>query len=78
MSEPTSPQRPDSDQRRRQQFGRYSGAGFQMLVTIVLCTWGGIKLDEKLNSSPWATIGLSLFGVFVAMYQIIRAVSNDK
>ncbi|OON70685.1 AtpZ/AtpI family protein [Hymenobacter sp. CRA2] len=74
MPEPTSPE----DKRSSSQIGRYSGVGFQMLVTIGLCTWLGVWLDGRYGWRPWATIALSLFGVFVAMYQIIKAVSSDK
>lgn len=73
MSEPRKPQDKSSSA-----LGRYSGVGVQMLVTIGLSTWLGIWLDEKLGWSPWATVVFSLLGVFVAMYQIIRVVSNDK
>ncbi|GAB3827960.1 MULTISPECIES: AtpZ/AtpI family protein [Hymenobacter] len=60
------------------QLARYSGVGMQMLVTIGLSVWLGVWLDEKYGWSPWATVVLSLLGVFAAMYQIIRSVSNDK
>ncbi|GAB2948283.1 hypothetical protein GCM10027048_11460 [Hymenobacter coalescens] len=73
MSESTPP--PD---KRNSQLARYSGVGMQMLVTIGLSTWLGVWLDEKQGWSPWATVVLSLLGVFAAMYQIIRAVSGDK
>ena len=73
MSDSTPPR-----DKRQSQIGKYSGVGVQMLVTIGLCTWLGIWLDEKYGWSPWATVILSLLGVFAAMYQIIRSVANDK
>ncbi|AII51656.1 hypothetical protein N008_06620 [Hymenobacter sp. APR13] len=52
------------------------GVGFQMLATIGLCTWLGVWLDGRYGSEPWGTVGLTLFGVFVAMYLVIREVSE--
>ncbi|GAA4378430.1 AtpZ/AtpI family protein [Hymenobacter koreensis] len=78
MSEPATPTPPDSEQKRSSQLARYSGVGMQMLATIGISTWLGIKLDEKMGWSPWGTVVLALTGVFAAMYQIIRAASSDK
>lgn len=48
----------------------------QMLVVIGLSAWGGVTLDKKMGWEPWGTIVLTLLGVFIAMYQVIRAVSE--
>lgn len=72
------PETPPSPEKRQSQLARYSGIGVQMIVTIGLFTWLGVWLDGKYGWSPWATVVLSLLGVFGAMYQIIRAVSSDK
>jgi F0F1-type ATP synthase assembly protein I len=53
-------------------YARYSGAAIQMVVIILLGVWGGIKLDEKLNSDPAFTVILSLFSVFAALYLVLR------
>ncbi|MBD2713795.1 AtpZ/AtpI family protein [Hymenobacter sp. BT646] len=52
------------------------GVGFQMLATIGLSTWLGIWLDGRFSSGPWGTVVLTLAGVFVAMYLVIREVSD--
>ncbi|WP_400192502.1 AtpZ/AtpI family protein [Hymenobacter sp. B81] len=78
MAEPSLPTPPDSEQKRSSQLARYSGVGVQMLVVIGLSTWLGTWLDGKYGWSPWATVVLALLGVFIAMYQIIRAAANDK
>ncbi|MBR7948697.1 AtpZ/AtpI family protein [Microvirga sp. STR05] len=57
-------------------FGRFMGVGFQMLATIGLSTWLGIWLDGRFSSGPWGTVVLTLAGVFVAMYLVIREVSD--
>jgi ATP synthase protein I len=54
-------------------FARYSGIAFQMIAIILVATWGGIKLDKLTGfEKPVFTIILSLFGVFAAIYTIIR------
>ena len=50
----------------------YSNMGIEMGVIIALGVFGGIKLDQKLNCSPAFTITLSLAGVAIAMYVMIR------
>ncbi|WBA41466.1 MULTISPECIES: AtpZ/AtpI family protein [Hymenobacter] len=67
---PTPPMPPGGN------FARFMGVGFQMLATIGLCTWLGVWLDGRYGSEPWGTVGLTLFGVFVAMYLVIREVSE--
>jgi F0F1-type ATP synthase assembly protein I len=54
-------------------FGRYSGLAFQMIIIILVMTWGGIKLDKLLGfSTPVFTIILSLFGVFAGIYVAVK------
>lgn len=45
----------------------------KMAVVIFAGVYGGILLDEKWNlSTPWMTILLSLVGVAMAIYVVIR------
>ena len=48
----------------------------QMGVIIFAFTYLGIWLDEKYTDSSVFTIILSLFSVFVALYNVIRQVKN--
>ena len=48
----------------------------QMGVIIFAFTYLGIWLDEKYTDSSIFTILLSLFSVFVALYNVIRQVKN--
>lgn len=50
---------------------------FQMGIIIFAFTYLGMWLDEKYSngSSTW-TIILSLFSVFIALYNVIRQVKN--
>ncbi|WP_266369329.1 AtpZ/AtpI family protein [Tellurirhabdus rosea] len=52
---------------------QFVGAGFQMLGTIGLGVWAGLKLDEwQQNENPIWTIVLSLFAIGAALYLFIR------
>ncbi|HPE39661.1 MAG TPA: AtpZ/AtpI family protein [Bacteroidales bacterium] len=53
-------------------YGRYSGLAFQMGILIFLGTYGGIRLDEKLQISPLFTIIGSLSGIAIAIYVVIK------
>ena len=66
---------PEQQKKPTNQYLKYSGMAFQMLATILVCSYGGIKLDEYQNNETrgW-TIGLSLFGIVVAMYFVIKGV----
>lgn len=54
-------------------YARYTGIAFQMIVIILITTWGGIKLDKLFHpKTPVFTIVLSLLGVFAAIYTAIK------
>jgi ATP synthase protein I len=54
-------------------YARYSGIAFQMAGIILVTTWGGVKIDKLTGwKTPVFTIVLSLFGVFAAMYIIVK------
>lgn len=76
MADPSTP-KPDSSGPRGGNFAKYSGLGIQMLAIIGLGTWLGVWLDGRFGIGPWGTVVLMLLSVFVAMYQVIRSVSND-
>ncbi len=52
-------------------YAKYSGLAFEMLGIIILCVWGGIKLDACFDTKPLFTVLLSLGGVALAIYQMI-------
>jgi F0F1-type ATP synthase assembly protein I len=61
--------------RKKQQinaYARYSGMAFQMLAIILLGVFGGLKLDEWLNTKPILTIILSFCSVILAIYYVTR------
>lgn len=53
---------------------RFSGMALQMIVTIGGGAWGGNALDKHYqNEKPIWTIVLSLLGIAVSLYFIIRS-----
>ncbi|MEI7584690.1 AtpZ/AtpI family protein [Runella sp.] len=59
-------------------FAKYSGLGFQMLATIGLGVYGGLKLDEwQQNKFPLWTLVLSLGSVAGSLYLLIKQVKNE-
>lgn len=61
----------------RNNFGKFVGAGMQMLVIIAVFTFGGYWLDGHQGWSPWGTLVGSLLGIFLALYQVIKAVTRE-
>lgn len=56
---------------------QFSGIGFQMLVTILLFAYGGMKLEEYYAASnfPW-TMVMTLSGLVIALYFMIKGLLN--
>lgn len=67
---------------RLNNYARFSGVGFQMLATIGVGVWGGIKLDNIYpNNYQVFTVICSLISIGVAVYLVIKQVtkfSNQK
>ncbi|MDQ3192146.1 MAG: AtpZ/AtpI family protein [Bacteroidota bacterium] len=60
-------------------FIKYSGIAFQMIAIILAGVYAGIWLDDKFQLDyPIFKLVLSLLSVGLAMYVIIRQVTNDK
>lgn len=56
---------------------RFSSLGFQMAITIGLGAWLGTWLDEKYQTDdPYYSIGCILFAIAIALYQVIKEVTN--
>jgi ATP synthase protein I len=56
-------------------YAKYSTLGIQMGVIIGLFTWLGVYLDGKYpNKYSLYTLCLALFGVFIAMFIMIKEV----
>ncbi|CCH55647.1 hypothetical protein BN8_04923 [Fibrisoma limi BUZ 3] len=84
MAETTenNPEQPDDETQRNliekatektTSYAQYSSIAFQMLGTIGLGVWGGMKLDEwQGNERPIWTIVLSLTAIGASLYLFIR------
>ncbi len=62
---------------RTKSFAQYSGIAFQMLGTIGLGVYAGIKIDEwQGNDRPIWTIVLSLTAIGASLYLFIRQLTS--
>lgn len=58
-------------------FVKYSGIGFQMLATIGLFAFIGYKIDDyQGNAKPIVTAILSLVGVLISLYQVVKQLNK--
>lgn len=67
----------DSMSKKTTNYAKYSSIGVQMLGTIGLGTYAGVKLDEwQGNKIPGWTLALSLLSIAAALYNFIRQVKS--
>lgn len=59
---------------------KYSGMAIQMGVIILVGTYAGSWLDERMQTStPWFTVGLALLSIFAALYITLKDLfTSDK
>jgi F0F1-type ATP synthase assembly protein I len=59
-------------------YGKFIGIAFQMLAIIGLFTFAGYKIDESAgHDTKWVTAVMSLVGVFISLFIIIRSVKIE-
>lgn len=59
-------------------YAYYSGLGFQMIAIIGVFTFIGYKIDQNRNSQkPVFTAILSLLGVCISLYSVIKSVKKQ-
>lgn len=69
--------RNDETARNSSALAKYSGIAIQMFAIIGLSTWAGVWFDGHFHTTtPWFTIGLTLSGIFLALFQVIRSVTR--
>lgn len=69
---------PDGQKKGLNTFARYSSISFQMIVVIGAFAFAGYKIDEWRNSkTPVFTAALSLIGVAVSMYQVVKQLNKN-
>jgi len=59
-------------------YARFMGIAFQMIVIIGAFTFAGIKIDRAADHKiQWVTAVLSLCGVFISLYLVIKSVKEQ-
>ena len=72
--EPEDQHKIESEKKALNDYGRYTGMAFQMLIVIGVFTFAGYKLDHWLHLKyPVFTIVLILLSVITSLYAIIRS-----
>lgn len=68
---------PNDKKKGLNNFAKYSSISFQMIVVIGVFAFIGHKIDEyRQAKTPFFTAGLSLVGVGVAMYQVVKQLNK--
>jgi F0F1-type ATP synthase assembly protein I len=58
-------------------YAKFSGVAFQMIAVIGVFAFAGYKIDAAMaHQVKWVTAVLSLIGVFIALYIVIRSVKS--
>ncbi len=57
---------------------RYASVGTQMLVFLGLGVWGGLKLDERLQTSPLFLILFAVLALVISLVRLYRQLIRDK
>lgn len=56
---------------------KFTGIAFQMIAIIGVFSFAGYKIDQSAgHQTKWVTAILSLAGVFIAMYIVIRSIKQ--
>ena len=80
QNRPNEPENRDPLKRateKTRSFAQYSGIAFQMLGTIGVGVWAGMKVDEWQHSrSPIWTIILSLTAIGASLYLFIKQLTE--
>jgi hypothetical protein len=58
-------------------YAKFTGIAFQMIAIIGIFAYAGYKIDQSAqHQTKWVTAMLSLIGVFISMYIIIKSLKN--
>ena len=67
----------ENDDNTSNSYLKYSGIGFQMIAIIGIFSFAGYKIDESAHhTTKWVTAALSLTGVFISLYIVIRSIKS--
>lgn len=69
---------PEDKKKSISNFAKYSSISFQMIAIIGVFAFIGFKIDTKRNAkTPIVTAAMSLVGVAVAMYQVVKQLNKN-
>ena len=58
-------------------YAKYTALAFQMIAIIGIFAFAGYKIDEAAHhNTKWVTATLSLAGVFISLFIVIRSVKS--
>ncbi len=58
-------------------YAKFTGIAFQMIAVIGIFTYAGYKIDQAANhNTKWVTVILSLTGVFISIYIVIKSLKD--
>jgi len=67
----------DNDNKPISNYAKYSGIGIQMIAIIGVFSFIGYKIDQYAgHQTQWVTAALSLTGVFISLYIVIRSLKD--
>jgi hypothetical protein len=70
------PTNPD-DNKPMSNYARFTGLAFQMIAIIGGFAYAGYKIDGSAgNTTKWVTAAMSLIGVFISLFIVIRSVKS--
>ena len=73
------PSTPNKKPSQYNNYLRYSGLAFQLLVTIAVCGWLGYKADQYFgNKYPLLMLLFGFLGFAGSMYQIYRSINRQS
>lgn len=53
---------------------KFSGIGTQIVFTLFICWWLGMKTGQYFEIEPWGSVSGALFGVSVSMYELWKII----
>jgi hypothetical protein len=67
----------NDDNKPASNYAKYSGIGIQMIAVIGIFSFAGYKIDQYAgHQTQWVTALLSLTGVFVSLYIVIKSLKS--
>lgn len=76
MQSTPSPQKGNNG-KQTSNLAKFTGIAFQMVAIIGVFAYAGYKIDQHAgHQTKWVTAVLSLAGVFIAMYTVIKSLKQ--